>query len=174
MANFSNKSVVSSIVHDALGNPVGITFQDGVYKLNIIGKITSAPPPLPASATPVLLIADNPLTISGTIDSTSFVIPTGETFHLTQFVAGAAGDPTERGSAAELIFSPDGGTTEKIIQRIYVSGFTTTANFEPQNTSRDGTVMLGDGTATVFLRRRRLSGSSQEVDAVVQGYVLTL
>ncbi len=160
------------VIADENGNLVEVTLQDGIYKLNVVGKVTVAPPPVPAGSTPVLLVSDAPLSIAIDTDGTPFVIPNGETFYLTQIAAGAAGDPTEKGSAVELFFSPDGGTTEKIVQRLYVSGFTTTANFEPQNTSRDGTAMLGDGTATVFIRRRRLSGTSQEVDAVVQGYTL--
>lgn len=164
----------AAVLYDASGNPVEVSLQDGIYKINIVGKVTVSPPPVPDAAVPVFLVADTPLAINSDIDNTPFVIPSGKTFYLTQIVIGAAGDPTEKGSASELYFTPDGspGVNEKLVQRLYVAGFTATSHYEPFITTRDGTAMLGDGTAALFIRRRRLSGSYQEVDCLVQGYTL--
>lgn len=142
---------------------------DGKQRLAIVGKVSVSAPATPPSATPVTIAGDTPLSIS-TTQNTEYVIPDGETFTLSVVEAGAAGDPTEKGSKIEVIYDEDG--TEKIIERIYITG-QTVAVYPDTSEARDGTSLVGNaaGTYKIILRRIRLSGTSQEVDAVVRGYV---
>jgi hypothetical protein len=111
-------------------------------------------------------VNDTPLDMSGN-NQTTYVITNGKTFYLQQIVAGSQGDPTENGSRVELFFY-DG--TEHLVARIYLTGFTTFITYPQLNEARDGTAMSGNGTNYLILRRTRLSGGNQEVDAVIYGY----
>jgi len=142
--------------------------EDGIKRLQIKGKVSVSAPATPATATSVTIAGDDPLDIS-TTQNESYTIPDGETFTLTSVSAGAEGDPTEKGSKVEVIYYD--GTDEHLISRIYITGQTVSV-YPDTSITRDGTSMTGDGsTKTIIVRRLRLSGTSQEVDAVARGYV---
>jgi hypothetical protein len=142
--------------------------EDGINRLQIKGKVSVSAPQAPATATAVTLASDTPLDMTGT-EENSYTITDGKTFTITSVVAGAEGDPTEKGSKIEVIFDQNG--TEKVIDRIYLTG-QTVAIYPDTSESRDGTSLDGNpgGTNKIILRRVRLSGSTQEVDAVLRGY----
>jgi hypothetical protein len=139
--------------------------------LHIVGKVSTGPPPTPPATTAVLIDASSPLSIGGgtSPDDTTYTIPNGQTFTLQSLQAGSEGDSTESGSRVEVWY--DDGTTEHLVTREYVSGFTVEI-FPDTNEARDGTVMTGDGsTKLIIVRRERLSGGALEIDAVAKGYV---
>jgi hypothetical protein len=143
---------------------------DGIRRLQIEGKVVSSAPPPPPGGTAVTIAADSPLAITST-QTASYTIPNGKTFYVQQVVCGAEGDPTEKGSKIEVLYYD--GTTEHIVDRLYITGFTQYGSYPNTGTSRDGTAMTGDGsTKLIRVKRYRLSGSSQEVDAVVRGYYI--
>ena len=143
---------------------------DSKRRLQIEGKVLAVTTPIaPPSSTTVSIAADSPLSINTTTDTT-YTIPNGVTFYLQQVVGGSEGDTSERGSVIEVFYYD--GTTNHIVERVYVNGFTTYVAVNDLSKSRDATSMVGDGsTKLIRVRRRRLSGSAQEVDAVVRGYV---
>lgn len=147
---------------------VDVDAVDGVRRLQITGKVTTSYPTAPPSTTPVTIDASTPLSIT-TTSTTEYTISNGKTFVIQQVSTGAEGDPTEKGSKIEIIYYD--GTTEHLIERIYITGFTQFGVYPDTRTARDGTVMAGDGsTKKIRVKRYRLSGSAQEVDAVVRGY----
>jgi hypothetical protein len=143
---------------------------DSRNKLWIQGSVSISTPEAPDSATAVTILGDTPLDISGTEDSTAYVIPDGETFTLQQIIAGAEGDTSERGTAIEVYYDDVG--TDRLVFREYITGFTSSVTVNVSE-ARDGTALVGNagGTKKIFLRRRRLSGGSLEVDAVAFGFV---
>jgi hypothetical protein len=142
---------------------------DGLNRLQIAGKIAVSNLPVPAGGTKRVIVADTPLSISGSVDK-SYLISSDKAFFVQQIVAGAEGDSNERGCRIEVIYKAGG--VEHIMERIYVVGFTQFGIYPDTNLTRDETLMVGDGTATLIIRRTRLSGASLEVDAVVRGYEL--
>lgn len=136
-------------------------------------KVAQTLPTPPSGATSVIIAQDeNELSLSGGASphDTEYTIPDGETFYLLVLSAGAAGDPSENGSRVDVLYHD--GTDEHIVARIYVSGQTVYEAFPDGAKARDGTTMVGDGsTKKIILRRIRLSGASQEVDAEIRGYV---
>lgn len=142
---------------------------DGRNKVWIQGSVSIVSPEAPAAATAVMILGDSPLDMNNTEDSTAYVIPDGETFTLQQIIAGAEGDTTERGTAIEVFYDDVG--TDRLIFREYITGFTSSVTVNLSE-ARDGTALTGNagGTKTIFLRRRRLSGGSLEVDAVAFGF----
>jgi hypothetical protein len=143
---------------------------DGIRRLQIEGKVVTAPAPPPPGGTAVTIAGDSPLSVS-TIEVTNYIIPNGVTFYVQQIVAGAEGDPTEKGSKIEVYFYD--GTTEHIVDRIYITGFTQYGSYPNTGSSRDGTMMTGNGTTkTIRVKRIRIGGSAQEIDAVVRGYYI--
>lgn len=141
---------------------------DGKQRLEVTGKVSTSPPPAPANTTPVTIVADNPLSLT-TTNTAEYTIAADKTFVIQQVVAGAEGDSTEKGSKVEIAYFD--GTTEHLVERVYVSGFTQYGVYPDTSKCRDGTVMVGNGsTKKVRLRRMRLSGAAQEVDCVVRGY----
>lgn len=153
---------------DPSGNPVDVGYDPttGRYLLAISGTVALGVTPIPSGATPVSLANDTPLDMSGT-NQTTYVITNGKTFYLQQIVAGSQGDPTENGSRVELFFY---NGTEHLIARIYLTGFTTFITYPQLNKTRDGVAVTGNGTNYLILRRTRLSGGNQEVDAIIYGY----
>ena len=148
-----------------------VLHQSGFDSLSVVGSVSVVPPMSPPGTTVVTIAADMPLDISGVVD-TEYVIPDETTFHLQQITAGAEGDPTEKGSKIDVLYYD--GAIEHIIDRLYVSGFTTTVSYPSIGEARDGTDLLGNGsTKKIVVRRIRLSGTSQEVDAVVRGHLQT-
>lgn len=154
---------------DAQNLDVRVDPFDGRRRIQIEGKVTIQSPVIPPATTSVIIDASSPLSIAVTT-TTTYVIPDGMTFFLQQIEAGSEGDSTERGSVAEVFYF--NGATELILARIYLNGFTVTVPFGDVSVTRNGTTMVGVGaTREIRLRRRRLSGASQEVDAVVRGYI---
>lgn len=147
---------------------VRVDAADGRRRIQIEGKVYVVAPAAPPSTTPVTISADTPLSISKTTTK-EYIITNGTTFHIQQVACGCEGDTSERGSAVEVIYYD--GTLEHLIERIYVNGLTQYGVLPDTGIARDGTVLTGNGsTKKILLRRRRLSGSAQEVDAVVRGY----
>ena len=145
---------------------------DDFNRLAVSGKVSISPPPPPINADEVVIAADTPLEINNqnSPHDTAYVITSGKTLYVQQIVAGAEGDPTERGSKVEVIFNENG--TEHIMERIYVAGFTQFGIYPDTSTARDGTLMVGNagGTNTLIVRRARQSNSAQEIDAVIRGF----
>jgi len=159
------------VIRDENGNAVGVILDDAVYRLQVeaTGTLATRPPVPPPGTTEVVLSADNPLELSGSNSphDTEHVIGSGDTFHLQILVAGAGGDPSEKGSRVDLIYD-DG--TEHVVERLFLLGASVSIVFPDSTKARDGTVMAGTGTEKLILRRYRLSNAGQEVDSVVRGY----
>jgi len=150
---------------------ISVDPDDSKRRVEVIGKVSISVPSPPPATTSVQINADTPLSISGT-STAIYIIPSGVTFHLQQIVAGCQGDPTESGSKIE-IFYRDSSSVGHLIERVYIQGFSAFGIYPDTVKSRDGTTMVGNGTTTqIRVNRVRLSGSSQEVDAVVRGYVV--
>lgn len=140
----------------------------GLWRLATSGKVSVHLPPPPEGTTPVTVAADTPLDVNGT-EVTSYTISDGKIFNVQQVVAGAEGDPTEKGSKIEIYYY--NGTIELLFDRIYISGFTASVPYPDVSESRSGVEMVGDGsTKEIRIKRIRLSGSTQEVDTVIRGY----
>jgi len=142
--------------------------QVGLHRLAITGNVAVVVQPPPTGGSLVTIPADNPLTVSGTHD-TEYTITSGKSFYIQQLICGAEGDPTEKGSKIEVLFN---NGTEHPISRVYITGFSEYFQFPDVNEARDGTSLTGNGTNKIVVRRIRLSGTSQEIDAVVRGYEL--
>jgi hypothetical protein len=111
-----------------------------------------------------LIVGPNP-----TSHTTEYVIANGKTFFIQQIIAGAEADPSEKGSKIEVAYFD--GTTEHLVDRVYVTGFTQFGIYPDTSKTRDGTTMTGNGTTKVIrVKRQRMSTSGQEIDAVVRGY----
>lgn len=143
---------------------------DGQRRLQIEGKVSFTAPSPPPSTTAVAITFSGALSIT-TDQTDSYVIANGKRFVVQQIEGGCEGDTSERGSAIEVYYF--NGTTEFLVERVYINGFTTEV-YPNTSTSRNGTAMDGNGTTkTIRVKRRRLSGSGQEVDFVVRGYEYT-
>lgn len=157
----------SNVAHflDVRTDPLG-----GQNRLQIEGVVSITAPSPPPDTTPVAITFSGNLSINST-QTDNYTITNGKVFVVQQIVAGCEGDTSERGSAVEVFYFD--GTTERLIERVYLNGFTTEV-FPNTDTARDGTLATGNGTTrTIRIKRRRLSGSSQEVDFVVRGYEYT-
>lgn len=150
---------------DSSGNPATITLDAGVYRQEVVGKVTVVGAQPPPSTTPTQINADTPLTVGS--HDTSFTIPNGETFFLQQMVAGNE-DPT-KGASVEVIFD-DGA--EHLIARVYTAGETVSIGFSDISEARDGTSLDGNGSNTIIVRRAKFSGTNIAIDAVVTGYTV--
>jgi hypothetical protein len=144
---------------------VVVDTQDSFQRLAIQGKVQVTPPVAPPTATPVTIDASIPLDVGS--HDTTYTITSGKTFVIQQIVAGAEGDPTEKGSKIEVYFD-DG--TERLIERIYITGFTQYGVYPDTQTSRDGTILAGNGSNELVVRRQKLGGSNKEIDVVIRGY----
>jgi len=162
----------AAVLYTAAGNPVSVLLddEDGNYRLAIAGKIQLAAPQPPPSATKVTIAADTPIEIAADHD-TEYIITDGKTFTIQMIAAGAEGDPTEKGSGAEIHYYD--GSTYHLIDRLYLTG-ETISTYPDTSQARDGTVLTGNGTTKkIVVRRKRYSGVGQEVDVVVRGYEVT-
>lgn len=151
------------VLYDGSGNPVTVSNDAGIHRVEIAGKVSvigASPPP---ATTPAVLFGDNPLSV-GTHDTT-FVIPSGQTFYLQEIVAGNE-DPT-KGAVVEVLYN---NGTEHLIGRVYIAGQTLTIGYPNRSTARDGTALVGNGTWTIILRRTKYSGTNIAIDAVARGY----
>lgn len=146
-----------------------LTDGDGALKV-----VTQPPEPPPGTTEFVLAISEAALTIGGgdsPAETVSATIGNGVDLYLQQFVAGAAGDPSEKGSKVELYWREGAGPTDHLIERMYVAGQSVALTLPDANKARDGTAMTGNGTNTkLVISRSRLSNADQEVDAIVRGY----
>ena len=147
---------------------------DSKWRVAIEGKVSVSPPEPPlTSGGRILVYADNPVIVPGNqARDTVFVIDDTKRLFIQQVIVGAEGDPTESGSTIRLYYSPDGGTTELLIQKFYVGGQSYTITFPNLDETRDGTPI--DGVATgqgqLIVRRERQGGGNQEIDATVICY----
>jgi hypothetical protein len=104
-------------------------------------------------------------------ESLGAIVPSGDTVTIQFFTAGSAGDPSEAGSVIELYWREGGGPTDHLIERLFVGGQTVTVQLPSANQSRDGTALVGNGTNTrLMVRRKRESTAAQPLDFVVRGY----
>jgi hypothetical protein len=160
---FEEHVVSSVILFDKDGNAFSSQLDAGVRRLEIAGKVSitgATPPPATSSA---IIFADTPLTVG--LDDTVFLIPDTETFHLQEVVLGNE-DPT-KGAKVTVLFD-DGA--EHVITRVFSNGFTLVIGFPDVVAARDGTPLLGDGVASIIVRREKYTGSDIAIDAVVRGY----
>ena len=167
---FVNQPVARTILRDGSGNIVSVSLDasDSKRRLEIAGKVAIVAPSAPPSTTAVTINASSPLALSSD-HTTTHTITNGKTFHFQQVETGSEGDTSEKGSVVEVSYFD--GAIEHLLARVYLNGFTVFVPFNDVSVARDGTAMTGDGsTKTIRVKRRRLSGSSQEVDAVVRGY----
>lgn len=138
-------------------------------------RVASQPPQPPPGTTEFVLAIDeaeleirSPPTYH---EEESGIITNGAELYLQLFTAGAAGDPSERGSRVDILWREGATPTDHVIERVYVAGQSMTITLPNVHKSRDGTTLTGDGSTTkLVIRRYRLSRSRQEVDAVVRGY----
>ena len=165
--NFASEAgqlgLVGVALHTTDGTPLSSTLDQGVQRLQIIGKVQVTGAITPPATTSVAIYGDNPLTV-GT-DDTTFTIPNGETFFLQEIVAGNE-DPT-KGATVEVLY--DNGT-EHLVARIYIAGTTLAVGYPDRDEARDGTAMVGNGSHSIIVRRTKFSGTNIAIDAVVRGY----
>lgn len=138
-------------------------------------RVASQPPsPPPGTTEFVLAVAEGSLEISSPPayhETVSAAIGNSLDLYLQLFTAGAAGDPSERGSRVDLLWREGGTPTDHVIERVYLSGQSVTITLPDVHKARDGTALTGDGSTTkLVIRRYRLSNAAQEVDAIVRGY----
>lgn len=140
-----------------------------IYRLAVTAKVTISSPEPPPNTTEVVISADDPLEVS-TSDDTAYTITSGTILHIQQLVAGAAGDPNEKGSKVEVYYSRslDG---EHLVERVYIIGETQFGSYPDTSTARDGTPLSGSGAGeTLIIRRSKLGGTAREIDAVMRGF----
>jgi hypothetical protein len=138
-------------------------------------RVASQPPSPPPGTTEFVLAQDEADLVVGPSPSfeeeESAAIGNGLNLYLQTFTAGAAGDPSEKGSKVELYWREGGGPTDHLIARIYLTGQTVLETLPDVNKARDGTQLTGDGSTTkLVLRRERISTSAAEIDGEVRGY----
>jgi hypothetical protein len=126
------------------------------------------PPPPVGGVAKQIAQDDANLDVTSTHD-TEYTISSGKSFIIQQIVVGAEGDPNEKGSKVEVVY--DDGTTEHLVDRIYIAGTSLFGNYPDTGEARDGTSLDGDGsTKKLIIRRTRLGGATLEIDCVVRGY----
>jgi len=97
-----------------------------------------------------------------TTDDSFYIIPNGEVLTITKFIASAEVDSTS-GNAIEFYYAPNGDTTGLVvINAIHASGNSFQVDINAEYT--------GDGTKSILLRRRRLSGGAKEIFGRWEGY----
>ena len=134
---------------------------DGDAATVTAGRLNASPAPVPpsgATATSQGYTGN----VSGT-DDQFYTIPVGEQLYIQRFAGG--GEFKGDGSKAELYWAPNGTTAGIVLIRVgYVNG----SNFE---FNLDYTApAVGDGTAAILTRRRRLSGGTKEIAAFWDGF----
>ena len=149
-------TVVSGVDSTGAVKQMAVSSQ-GAINVTVVGSVP------PDGVEGVSIYADSPLVVGS--HDTTYVIPNGEHFVLQQFTAGNE-DPT-KGAIVTILFD-DG--TEHVIQRGYLAGFTVDFPLPNIAEARDGTILTGNGTNTIIVRREKLSGTNIQIDAVVRGY----
>lgn len=153
------------LITSSAGNPVTVSEDASIYRLEVQGKVQTIGAISPPSTNTARINADAPLT-AGSHD-TSFVIPNGETYHLQQITAGNE-DPT-KGAVFEIIYD-DG--TEHVIARVYTAGQTISVGYSDLVQARDGTPLTGNGSNSIIVRRVKFAGSNIAMDCEVLGYTV--
>jgi len=142
-------------------------------------RVASQPAQPPAVAT-VLTFAVNDALLDvgsgGAVPSphTSLgaIIGNGINVYLQSAVIGTEGDTSENGSVIELYWRT-AGPIDHLISRFYVAGESLEIIYPDIHTTRDGTVMVGDGVNTrLIVVRRRLSAAALEIDFDLRGYTI--
>lgn len=147
-----------------------------VAEVSDIGRVsvTAFPISAPPGTTPFVVAADTPLEVGPNPlfhETLGSVVAASTDLHVQFIAAGAAGDPSERGSKVEVYWREGATPTDHLVERIYISGATVGLTLPDTNQARDGTPMTGNGSNTrLVVRRERMSNSAQEIDAVVRGY----
>jgi hypothetical protein len=149
--------------------------EPGLYRVLMSGKVSISAPPVPTGGTPQTIVADSPLAISQAQSPflNEWEIPNGKKLVIQQIICGCQGDPSADGSKVEVFYWD--GTTEHLIDRIYVTGQTQFGNYPDTDSARDDTVLNGlptTGHGTIRFYRSRLSNSAQEIDGVLRGYTI--
>lgn len=141
-------------------------------------RVASQPPSPPPGTTEFVLAQPEANLEVGPFprfhETVSAAVGNNVELYLQSFTAGAAGDPSEKGSKVEIYWREGAGPTDHLISRIYLSGQTVVQTLPDVHKARDGTAMIGDGTTTkLVLRRERISWSAQEIDGEIRGYLVT-
>ncbi|MHA2429055.1 MAG: hypothetical protein ACXADB_13630, partial [Candidatus Hermodarchaeia archaeon] len=137
--------------------------------------VATKPPSAPPGTTEFVLAQDDANLEVGPSpiyhETESSVIGSGDDLFLQTIAAGAAGDPSERGSKVEIYWREGSTPTDHLVERIYLMGSTVLITLPNTHYTRDETQMTGNGTNTkLVIRRERLSTAAQEIDTVVRGY----
>lgn len=150
---------------DLSGSKTGITARDDNNNVvNIAAtpqgrlKVEIQPPAPPPATTEIREIQKG--SVSGTVDH---IIPitNGESITIQRLSGGA--ETSNSGSIIELFEDPNGDLSVlNPIEDIYVNG---SSNSKPLNDSYDG-----DGTRRIILRRRQISGGTNDTTARVEGF----
>jgi hypothetical protein len=138
-------------------------------------KVATRPPQPPTGTTEFVLAQDEAeLEVGPTpsyLETVSDPITNTHNLYLQIITAGAAGDPSEKGSKVEIYWREGAGPTDHLITRLYLGGASVQVVLPNTNKARDDTQMTGDGSTTkLVIRRERLSTSAQEIDCEVRGY----
>lgn len=161
------------LLGDARVPSVSVDSLDQKRRMAIEGKVSIVPFTPPPTAVQKLFFADTPEVVNGNqqVDD-DFVITDGRRLYIQQVIVGSEGDPAFAGSVVRLFYSPDGGTTWLDIQKFYVRGDTYAISFPNIDEARDGTKINGVATNQgIFrIRRQRLGGGNQGIDATVVAY----
>lgn len=121
--------------------------------------VATPPPTAPPDTTPVITTGYSD--VSGSVDEI-YVVPNGETL-IVQRLSGGAEKDSSFGSAIELWYDPNGtGLGMTIIDVIFANGSSDQHDLYQ--------VVIGDGTKTIRMRRRRFSGGSKWTFGRWEGY----
>jgi len=145
------EGVTGIIIQDEEGHRADVTANGRL-------KVSQEPPTPPVGTTGVSEVEYGNVANS---DDNDYLIPNGETLILQRFSAG--GEEANKGNVIELWYDPNGnGNNMEIIDTIFCNG---SSDQHDLNGS-----YLGDGTAQIKLRRRRLSGGAVQIFGRWEGY----
>lgn len=145
------EEVIGIILQDADGDQADITATGRL-------KVSTEPPTPPPDKTAVIKLEYGNVS---TTDDLVYIIPNGETLQLQRFSAGA--ETANSGNVVELWYDPNGnGVGMTIIDTIFCDG---TSDQHDLNQT-----YLGDGTKSIRLIRKRLSGGSTLIFGRWEGY----
>jgi hypothetical protein len=158
-----NKLKVEAYQPSGVTNIVKIIDGEGngyLTKVDSTGRLlVSTQVVVPPNTTPVSVVYYS--NVSGTVDN-FYVIPNGVNLRLTRFSAGAEVEQTA-GQAIELYYAPNGTTTGIILlDIIFASGNSDQHDLDD--------TFAGNGTRSILIRRRRLSGGSKLIYGKFGGY----
>lgn len=164
------------------GNPVLLGGSDGLNLRTLLVSPTGqlnvivSPPVPPAGATEfVFAVSESQLRVGsgGDVasphDADSAVIANGTTLKVQLVEVGTEGDPTESGSKIE-VYWVTAGPVLHLLTRLFVNAESTVFTFPSISKARDGTLMVGNGTNFLRVRRSRFSAAQKQIDFAVRGY----